>query len=312
MRHIAQTLAIAFSMAVSAGSNAANAQYSSQMPQYITNTEITNLPHSSLFTRAVSFNYVLEIGRIRFDNYPQNQLYISWQSDDAFIRTYKDIREKCITLLKDNDAVKQLLSKDTWTKQDRQNWQKHLCETIAKQVDLVPGLDKYRAFKNGTGQAAIRSTWVNALSYDIENGSHTYEFECEFQSALKGCLAQDSENTILAEFSPESAKSPQEYYYIAGHYSPGITHVLGHVYVMTPTGDTFECAQDPSKNSELILLTSVDPTYTLEKFMRGEPNVVKYMGQPQVYGRYLNQQIVASALKKTQQRGLIRLANSLE
>jgi len=266
------------------------------------------------FKKAVSFNHILKTGEIHVSEHSIDKLRISLNNNDAATQAYRTVREASEKSLQNNAAVQDLLKKPKWNKADRQNWQKHLAQTINIEVDKVPGFDEYRTMVDikGSKKATERSTWFNHLSRDIKacknsNGNEIKtritEFDCKFNSILEGCLGQEIANKLLADFSEDSNKNSQDYYYIVGnsYSSSNPSHIGYHAFILSPTGDPIEATIDPSETNISAFLVSTNAQFNVEKFMAGQPVTVKASKSTWIYGRHLNLNIVKAITAEEQQ-----------
>ncbi len=223
---------------------------------------------------AISFNTILETGII-FKNARsiKDVQFINWWKDDAFTRTYAKILEEVIDFVETDCELQELLNKPIWTHLDRSQWEEAISKQIGIETDKIPGLDKYRdcnAVGTDGRYARFRPMYLNELSSDIEKHLYLFEFDCESQSAFKGCLLQAVENHFLPK-DGNGLKTAMTYHYMTGYFHNNWdAGTIGyHVWISTPLG-IVEATTDPSETAQSPYILAKDPDYNLQSFLNGD------------------------------------------
>lgn len=261
---LAGSLALAFTMAVAAIG-----------PVHAAPPVATKPAHKTTL-----FNTILKDGKINANPNSSQHQQIKWQQNDALIRSYKMVRQRCIEMIECDADLQALLDKPTWAREDCRFWERNLCNLIAREVHKMPGLDRYRdiSYQDPLKKARIRQNVLNDLSKDIENGTYIYEFDCEAQSVFKGCLAQELENHFLPPYNVQTYKSAGNYYLVVGYCNLVQTpdQINLHAFILTPSSAIFESTANPSQKYFYPYYTPSDPTFTVKKFREGKPLVSSF------------------------------------
>ncbi|MCF8496111.1 MAG: hypothetical protein K9G62_05510 [Alphaproteobacteria bacterium] len=235
---------------------------------------------------AVNFNHILNTGEImvvseRPWSKTQNNQIIDWKKDDAFNRIFKEMEEKVFKAIQSDPILQTRLNKKTWSRQDREAWEKGCSEIVSKIVNDVPGLDHYNRgfseidkFLSMSGQEIApkpNPRYLNGLSENVEKSTPATKFACLQMSGVEGCLLQRAENHFLPGSSDSSRfKQRLSYFMTDGGYSQFKGDSIGsHAFIVTPLGNIVESTIDPDEFTESPYIRSLND-YSLEKLAKGE------------------------------------------
>ncbi|MFP4097616.1 MAG: hypothetical protein ACLFP8_05885 [Alphaproteobacteria bacterium] len=198
------------------------------------------------------------------------------EEDDTLNRTIeilKDVVEKRINNSPDFQA---LLSKNSWSFEDREQWERSLSQLVSDEMDKIPGLDNYRDI------GSVHGTYINELSDDIEKGlrgdrSYTKPFVCHQMTLIEAEIIQGVEDNILPQGN--GYKSATSYHTAVGNVILTGQAAL-HAWVMSEaTGNIIEAT---TRNGRNPYTRSADPNYSLDDFKANRPFVAA--GEPSAYG----------------------------
>lgn len=239
--------------------------------QDIIETKIVS--EKSYHENLVNMNHVLETGRIPMSTQigtgrRDQTMRVDWGRDDAFTRAFHDIEDRVARRVQ-QECAGLLDKKESWTPEQRKQWEENLSKIVSDEVAKTKGLETYRTIENGRQSAkGIKS--LNDLSSDIQNGTHTKRFDCLIQSVMEGCLNQKMENRFLGE----KAKS----YFLAGggvsfektRFQDGL-----HAAILTPAGSIIEStaveAKDSRYSQQVYVRSKFPERNTLQDFVNGKP-----------------------------------------
>lgn len=167
------------------------------------------------------------------------------------------------------------MNKNTWTKDDRRQYEGVLSQIVTEETDKIPGLKDYRTINTtGLPLALYNIHKLNDLSQDIDNNSTAFRFDCGVQSVIKGLIIQKIEDEILPHADTAGYKQASSYFFSAGTISNGKDDLNGHIFIFTPGGNIIEATADPSRRTVAYSLNT-NPN-TLEQFIRGAPVVINH------------------------------------
>lgn len=205
--------------------------------------------------QAVNFNHILQTGDAttdtgKFSAYDNKTVDLN--GNDAYAQAQRQINADVIGRIKADTACQALLQKESWTRDDRAQWERQVAQHAAEARYAVPGLADYRS--DSAGQALQHSASLNAdLSPDI-NAARTnpsarpvHELDCKDMSIIEGMAIQNAENQLLkGKFSPDNLKAPGNYFLMQGEVSHKAGSVGGHDYIYTPLGNVVEATENPA------------------------------------------------------------------
>lgn len=244
--------------------------------------------------RAINFDYILRTGVIPsrtqtlFSDKPvfvddrhfmatgYGSQFIDFESDDAFTSALDSIRQNVHdSLAESSGEARTLLSKEVWTKEDREQWEQTVSSWVSYHVDSVPGFDNYRTPRQENNPAEYRPTRLNDLSADIENGTQTVEFDCEVMSVVEGLILQQIDKEFLPEVASEgNYKVASNYFYVVADLNlhAQMDYLGAHAFVVSSaTGNIIEATADPSEHGYAQYKRHVDKDFTFEDMIRGKP-----------------------------------------
>ncbi|MFN3701076.1 MAG: hypothetical protein ACK4VI_06090 [Alphaproteobacteria bacterium] len=217
---------------------------------------------------------------------------IDWNADDAFIQVYNQIADNVRYRIEHSETPLDLRAQESWTYEDRVAWEREISTIINDEINLVPGLSRYRMDIEGYGDLLSETSpsFLNELSEDIENGTHRITFSCREMSVLEGSLLQRMDEEFLPRrtLDGDQYKVASNYFYVRGAvlFNPNDTTPGGHAFVISSaTGNIIESTYDSQWGAISPYKERVNPDMTFEDFVRGAP---LEMRDGSVYGGYLD------------------------
>ncbi len=189
-----------------------------------------------------------------------------------------------------------LLQHPHWSQEDRFDWEQKLAKLITEETAKIPGLDKYRSFKEGAQD--IQS--LNELAPDITNGSRTKRWDCFTQSIFKGIVAQRIENHLLPATGPAHEwHRAQSYFLIPGFvaWDQRDTDFSSHASILTPLGNMIEAAADntpPNPRGDYII-----SPHTLQTLVGQDKPYISPNSNFRIYGYWGNKSPKALQKERT-------------
>lgn len=249
---------------------------------------------------AVNFQTVLETGHMPQDGGASswNDLHIDWSSDDAFTQSIKQVRENTVERIKQDPDLQALLDKDSWSREDRVQWERSVSAIVNEEHLKMPGLSAYR---NGSmvndpeneGEkipayptVERRASRLNDLSLDIENDTQTIVYSCETMSVFEGVILQQIDNEMLPDSAPDGdLKEGANYFYVVGRVNFEVGKSVSdipHAWVVSSaTTNVIDGAAAINSYRE-----NVNVEATFEDFVRGD---VFHGSDGSVYTHYQNE-----------------------
>ena len=110
------------------------------------------------------------------------------------------MRANTFERIENSSELQELLSKDSWTKDDRVAWEKGISEIVSDEHKNIQGLGTYRNVSDSDRypDTEVRATRLNDLSQDIENNTVRIEHDCESNSIFEGVILQQVDNAFFA------------------------------------------------------------------------------------------------------------------
>lgn len=209
-------------------------------------------------------------------NYQAVNLKIDLNADDALNEAIDRMASGTASRIQSDRQLQNLLAKDQWTREDRVEWERKTSEIVSDELDKIPGLNKYRNENDNEG--VVRSSKLNALSEDIENGTEKFEFDCEMMSIVEGVVLQAVENHFLPadDGRGENAyKVASSYFYTRGDFasvtSENLDQMQSHAFIMSSaTGNVIEATENKVTGSGRSYQQANEKDYSFEKFVNGK------------------------------------------
>ncbi len=298
----------ALSVAFTTASFISNAEAQLPLKALPENAVRTQLPYNSPTVHipyAIPFVSILKNGQV-------DRCNVDWGKDDAFMGTYRTLLTNLANRIPDTPELQTLLSKEIWTKKDRQNWEKNLLLLVATEIEKIPGLDKYRNHRipNKDGEyASFQSLSLNNVSHDIEQKTYKYEFDCRGQSVIKGCLMQTLENRYLRDGTNEY-KRPLAYYYITArsNHEKSPNEIQYHAFILSPLGAVIEGTLASTQPISHQYIMPLDPHYNLQSFLEGVPVAFSTVV---TYGSKITADSANNARKQRMEEGIALAHNQM-
>lgn len=222
--------------------------------------------------RVVNFNTYLDNGHPpQIEGLEHQDQYIDWDSDDAFTRALETVRENTFERIKSSPELQDLLSKDSWTREDRVAWEKGISEIVNDEHKKITGLGIYRNVSDSDlyPDTEVRATRLNDLSEDIENDTVRIEHDCESNSIFEGVILQQVDNAFLSEGAPDGDyKFSSNYFYAIGrtNFNPEYNGNGRHAFIVSSaTANVIEATATENPYNE-----NTNPDMTFEDFIRGD------------------------------------------
>ncbi len=250
--------------------------------------------------KVLTAEHILTTGDLGiYDDTPQLNQFIDWNNNDEFNQAYRQILQSSIEAVGKDSVMQSLLAKPKWDRKDRYAWEEKLSQIIMDEVYKIPAFQTYRdAYVtplNGREKLA-RSTYFNAISEDIRNGTEFYENDCEVQGCLKACLATQVEKHHLSASQDSYYKSPCQYLFVRGLLYTQIHQlVTGHAFVLTPTGNVIEGTVKPADKVSPYKIRDEAKTGPHD-YING--NILYVSDKNAIYTRNLDMDEFESQLKK--------------
>ncbi len=237
--------------------------------------------------RAINFRSILENGlvplqgRASFYGMTYNQ-NIDFDQDDAYTRALDDITRAVQKRIDVDPKMQELLKKESWSRDDRVDWERRTSRYVSEEADNIQGLGGYR-HANFAGKidnpfsgsvAETRALNVNDLAQDIENDTEIIEYDCETMSLTEGAVLQRIEDANLPMSAPieGSFKESSSYFYTSGlafSYDPNLNN-FGHAFIVSSaTGSVIEATADPS--NPISSYQEAPEGYSFQDFANGAP-----------------------------------------
>jgi hypothetical protein len=179
-----------------------------------------------------------------------------FKKKDLFTEEYKKLLSRCLKNFKNDDDIKELLNKKTWTDDDRDTWEYKL------NMYVYDEMQKHPIFKGYRPEKAFEQRSLNSIT-------PTNEFDCEHIHLVKGMVMQEIENNLLSEKN-EGIKKPTGYYYTLHRIfesEDGITYTYGG-HATLVSGTTFATLnyREYYKNTK----HRIGENYDINSFKKGE------------------------------------------
>lgn len=248
--------------------------------------------------RAVNFSYILKTGDVTSEpDGPLADKKVNLNGNDAYAQAQRQINADTINRINADPACVALLQKDSWSRDDRAQWEQQVALHAAEARTAIPGLVTYRtsiAAFAGDPNLKHTASLNNDLSPDIvaaaknPNAKPTAELDCKDMSIIEGMAMQNAENTLLKgqQGGPDNFKKAGNYFLMTGDMSDSASEVGAHDYIYTPLGNVVEATQDPSGGANNVYRQAVvqRPWDAVFKGKDIDTNVTGADGSTFVYG----------------------------
>ncbi|MBI1301300.1 MAG: hypothetical protein GC137_06525 [Alphaproteobacteria bacterium] len=150
----------------------------------------------------ISADYVIREGEVPAVGFPANVFYsnytVDWKADDAYTRTIDQTLHSAVRYIGSDPVLSELLKKPAWTEIDRMIWERNITQKLNDAMkDCAKNLTHYR--NDWLDDGVSRPSSLNRLSNDIENGTHTIEYDCDTAAITQAVLLQRLDNHFLPE-----------------------------------------------------------------------------------------------------------------
>lgn len=204
------------------------------------------------------------------------------EAQDEFNKALKTIETNTKRRIEASAPLTSLLRKDSWTVEDRVQWEHNVATMASEERHRIPGLGSYRSIFNREFHAQKRPARINDLSIDIRDGSEVMEFDCEQMTAVDGIILGRLEKTLLPQnagglkravsYARSTGYIYMEFDTFSGVKDPSVSG--HHVFLLSPlTGNIIEATANPLAN-EVVYRIPMTAWSGMKGYLRGASTLI--------------------------------------